>query len=141
MPKAAKASSTPRRTASKIPTKKRAKAKRAAPRADAGLFAAIERYYDAVREYDIRLKIFSKVEFIEPRPRGWVLKERAYLRAMNHYGRVEREVIAIRAKTLDGLIAKATAANNEFCQSADIQASVAEDVLRMQPGRGKAVQS
>jgi hypothetical protein len=78
MPKAAKASSTPRRTASKIPTKKRAKAKRAAPRADAGLFAAIERYYDAVREYDIRLKIFSKVEFIEPRPRGWVSKERAY---------------------------------------------------------------
>ena len=103
MAKATRVLSTPRRTASKIQTKKRAKAKRAAPRADAGLFAAIERYYDAVREYDIRLKIFSKVEFIEPRPRGWVSKERAYLRAMNHYGRVEREVIAIRAKTLDGL--------------------------------------
>ena len=91
MPKAAKASSTPRRTASKIPTKKRAKAKRAAPRADAGLFAAIERYYDAVREYDIRLKIFSKVEFIEPRPRGWVSKERAYPRYLVHIDQPERE--------------------------------------------------
>jgi hypothetical protein len=106
---------------------------------DAELFAAIERYYEAVRKYDVRLRTFGKVEFIEPRPRGYVSKERAYLRSMKHYGRVEREVAAIRAKTLEGLIAKATAANNEFCPSEDIQLSVAEDVLVMQPGRGKAV--
>lgn len=106
---------------------------------DAELFAAIERYYEASREYDIRLRTFSKVELIEPRPRGYVSKERAYLRSMNHYGRAEREVAAIRAKTLEGLIAKANAANNELCPSEYIQLSVAEDVLGMQPGRGKAV--
>ena len=112
---------------------------RVLPHPDAELVVAIERYYEVSREYDIRLRAFDKVELIKPRPRGYVSKERAYLRSMKHYGRAEREVAAIRANTLEGLIAKATAANNEFCPSERIQLSVAEDVLGMQPGRGKAV--
>jgi hypothetical protein len=127
--------STPRRTASKI----KAKAKRTAPGADARLFAATDLYLAALSKYAASALAFGEVEFIKPRPRGYVSKERAYLRTMDHFGKMERKLVAIRSKTLDGLFAKARALEADRNVSDDLRESVLKDLFRM--GRGKAVAS
>jgi hypothetical protein len=56
-------------------------------------------------------------------------------------------VAAIQARTVDGLIAKANAANNTFFDSEEIKLSIADDVLSMAPSSadilpiGKAVRA
>jgi hypothetical protein len=79
MTKAKTRVSTPRRTASKIQTKKSAKVKRPAPTADAKLFAATDLYLAALSKYAASALAFGEVEFIKPRPRRYVSKKRAYL--------------------------------------------------------------
>jgi hypothetical protein len=108
---------------------------------DTELFAATDRYLAGLSEYAACALAFGEIEFIKPRPRGYVSKERAYLRTMKHFGKMERELVNIRPKTLDGLIAKARAVEADRDVSDDLCASVLEDVLGMQPDRGKAVQS
>jgi len=129
--------STPRRSASKIKAKKRAKVKRSATATDAKLFAATDLYLAALSKYAASALAFGEVEFIKPRPRGYVSKERAYLRTMDHFGKMERKLVAIRSKTLDGLFAKARALEADRNVSEDLRESVLKDVFRM--GRGKAV--
>jgi hypothetical protein len=133
--------STPRRSASKIKAKKRAKVKRSATATDAKLFAATDLYLAALSKYAASALAFGEVEFIKPRPRGYVSKERAYLRTMDHFGKMERKLVAIRSKTLDGLFAKARALEADRYVSEDLRESILKDVLGMKPGRGKAVAS
>ena len=105
---------------------------------DAELFAAIDRYHAAVREFEIRQKAWSPIELINPRPRGYASKERAYLQAMKHYGKVEAELADVRARTLDGLIAKArTVGTNrtEFAVSELLPDSIVDDLRGMQSSR------
>jgi hypothetical protein len=137
MTKAKTRVSTPRRTASKIQTKKSAKVKRPAPTADAKLFAATDLYLAALSKYAASALAFGEVEFIKPRPRGYVSKERAYLRTMDHFGKMERKLVAIRSKTLDGLFAKARALEADRYVSEDLRESILKDLFGM--GRGKAV--
>jgi hypothetical protein len=129
--------STPRKTASKIQTKKSAKVKRPVPTADAKLFAATDLYLAALSKYAASALAFGEVEFIKPRPRGYVSKERAYLRTMDHFGKMERKLVAIRSKTLDGLFAKARALEADRYVSEDLRESILKDLFGM--GRGKAV--
>jgi hypothetical protein len=134
---AKRAQGTPRRTASKIKAKKRAKVKRSATATDAKLFAATDLYLAALSKYAASALAFGEVEFIKPRTRGYVSKERAYLRTMDHFGKMERKLVAIRSKTLDGLFAKARALEADRYVSEDLRESILKDVLGM--GRGKAV--
>jgi hypothetical protein len=60
---------------------------------------------------------------------------------MKHFGKMERELVNIRPKTLDGLFAKARALEADRYVSEDLRESVLKDVLGMQPDRGKAVRS
>jgi hypothetical protein len=108
---------------------------------DTELFAATDRYLAGLSEYAACALAFDEIEFIEPRPRGYVSKERAYLRTMKHFGKMERELVNIRPKTLDGLFAKARALEADRYVSEDLRESVLKDVLGMQPDRGKAVRS
>jgi hypothetical protein len=134
---AKRAQGTPRRTASKIKAKKRAKVKRSATATDAKLFAATDLYLAALSKYAASALAFGEVEFIKPRTRGYVSKERAYLRTMDHFGKMERKLVAIRSKTLDGLFAKARALEADRYVSEDLRESILKDVFGM--GRGKAV--
>jgi hypothetical protein len=106
---------------------------------DAELFAAIERYHAALNENEVHTRAWDKIELLKPRPRGWKSKERAYLQSMRASSKAEDAVAAIQAKTMDGLIAKAKAAGTDFYESEEIKRSVADDVLGMEPSRGKAV--
>jgi hypothetical protein len=112
---------------------------------DAELFAAIERHYAAAAEHERHFRVWEKIEFLKPPPRGWKSKERAYAQSMKAAGKTERAVAAIQARTVDGLIAKANAANCEFFSSEEIKLSIADDVLSMAPSSadmlpiGKAV--
>jgi hypothetical protein len=99
------------------------------------LFAAIERYYEACREWEVRLKAFDVISLVKPRPRGWKAKKRANSEAGNRAWKAEQEVVAIRAKTVDGLIAKSRASKTKFYGSDDIAASIAADLLTMTPSR------
>ena len=104
---------------------------------DAELFAASDRYLAGLSEYAACALAFGEVNFIEPRPRGYVSKERAYLRTMKHFGKMERKLVNIRPKTLDGLFAKARALEADLYVSEDLRESVLKDLFGM--GRGKAV--
>jgi len=112
---------------------------RVLPHPDAELFAATDRYLAGLSEYAACALAFGEVNFIEPRPRGYVSKERAYLRTMKHFGKMERELVNISPKTLDGLFAKARALEADLYVSEDLRESVLKDVFGM--GRGKAVAS
>jgi hypothetical protein len=101
------------------------------PHPDAELFDAVDRYHAALRGYGVAAKEFGKVEMVEPRPRGYASREREYRRAMNHYGRMDCELADIRAKTLDGLIAKAKAVETDFNVSELLPDSIVEDLLGM----------
>jgi hypothetical protein len=101
------------------------------PHPDAELFDAVDRYHAALRDYGVAAKEFGKVEMVEPRPRGYLSREREYRRAMNHYGRMDCELADIRAKTLDGLIAKAKAVETDFNVSELLPDSIVEDLLGM----------
>jgi hypothetical protein len=102
---------------------------------DADLMEAVDRYHAALREYGIRLKAWGEVELVEPRPRGYLSRERAYRRAMRLYGEAEIELAKIRPKTLDGLIAKARAIETDFHISEILSESVVKDLLGMAPSR------
>jgi hypothetical protein len=109
------------------------------PHPDAELFAAAERYLSALSEYANSALAFGDVEFIKPRPRGYVSRKRAYHRTMNHFGTMEAELVTIRAKTLDGLLAKARALEADRNVSEALQESILNDLIGMAPGTGKAV--
>ena len=103
------------------------------PHPDKELFAAADRYLVALSEYAAGALTFGEVEFVEPRPRGYVSKERAYLRSMKHFGEMESELAGIRAKTWDGMIAKARALEADRGVSDDLRESVLDDLFRMKP--------
>jgi hypothetical protein len=102
---------------------------------DAELFVAVERYLAGLSEYAASALAFGEVEYIEPRPRGYVSKKRAYLRTMNHFGEMESKLVSIRPKTLDGLIAKTRAVEADRNVSDDLRESILDDVLGMAPSR------
>lgn len=106
-----------------------------APHPDVELFAATDRYLAALSQYSASIRAFGEVEFIEPRARGYVSKERAYRRAMKHFGKMERDLESIRAKTLDGLIAKARALEVDRGVAPSLPNSIVEDLLGMAPSR------
>jgi hypothetical protein len=60
---------------------------------------------------------------------------------MNQYGKIDCELAGIRARTLDGLIAKARAIETDFVVSEMLPDSIVEDLLGMAPEIGKAVAS
>ena len=111
----------------------------AKPHPDTELFVATDRYLAALAKYAAAALAFGEVEFVKPRPRGYVSKERAYLRTMKHFGKTESDLVNIRPKTLDGLFAKARALEADRGISDDLRESVLDDVFGMQPSRGKAV--
>jgi len=109
------------------------------PHPDAELFETVELYLLALSEYANSALAFGDVEFIKPRPRGYVSKKRAYHRTMNHFGRMEAELVVIRAKTLDGLLAKARAIEADRDVSDDLKESILDDLIGMAAEIGKAV--
>jgi hypothetical protein len=111
------------------------------PHPDAELFEAVERYLSALSEYANSALAFDDLEFIEPRPRGYVSKKRAYHRTMDHFGRMEDELVSVRAKTLDGLLAKARALEADRDVSDDLKESTLNDLFGMASEIGKAVAS
>jgi hypothetical protein len=149
MAKANRVHSTPRRTASKIKAKKRR------PSRDAGLldladrFIAVEtevdRLNDAVNAME-EVMLRGPVKKALPAPRGYEPVKRKMEKANRLARKLEEQIIATPAISMNGVIAKARCVEKNLCDGqsasydpdAQFAASMAKDLLALS-GRGKAV--
>jgi hypothetical protein len=149
MAKAKRVLSTPRRTAPKIKTVKRL------PSIDAGLLDLADRFIAAETEVDRLNDAVNAMEEVTlrapgkkalPAPHGYEAAKRKMEKA-NHLARkLEEQIIATRAISMSGVIAKARCVEKNLCDGrsacydpdAQFAASMAKDLLALS-GRGKAV--
>jgi hypothetical protein len=149
MPKANRVHSTPRRTASKIKAAKRR------PSRDAGLldladrFIAVEtevdRLNDAVNAME-EVMLRGPVRKALPAPRGYEPAKRKMEKANRLARKLEEQIIATPAISMNGVIAKARCVEKNLCDGksacydpdAQFAASMAKDLIALS-GRGKAV--
>lgn len=105
------------------------------PHPDRELFNLTDRYVTALDEYSDCALAFDEIRSVEPRPRGYVSKERAYKRTMKNFGKIEREMAGTRAITLGGLQVKAYAVDVDPGVSQILPKSIVEDLLGMVSSR------